>query len=221
MNLNRTQIPSRLAKRLAKPAVVALGFCLAWPTATAAEAAASPLAKRAMHLLRDHCVSCHNPDKTKGDLDLTQRQTALAGGGEGPAFSEGNPGGSRLIQFLKPDSAPHMPPMKQLSDDHIATLSQWITAGAVWLPEELYVKKRAVTAEELGDLPRGYRLVFALALSPDDQRLAAGHGNEVIIHGLGEKNRSAWRISPATATSFSPSHGARTASTWPPVDTEK
>ena len=50
--------------------MVALCFCLAWPTATAAEAAASPLAKRAMHLLRDYCVSCHNPDKTKGDLDL-------------------------------------------------------------------------------------------------------------------------------------------------------
>ena len=95
-----------------------------------------------MHLLRDYCVSCHNPDKTKGDLDLTQRQTALAGGGEGPAFAEGNPGGSRLIQFLKPDSDSHMPPKKQLSDDHIATLSQWITAGAVWLPEELDVKNR-------------------------------------------------------------------------------
>ena len=81
-----------------------------------------------------------------------------------------------------------MPPKKQLSDDHIATLSQWITAGAVWLPEELDVKKQVATAEELGDLPGGYRPVFALALSPDDQRLAAGHGNEVIIHGLGEKS---------------------------------
>ena len=134
--------------------------------------------------------SCHNPDKTKGDLDLTQRQTAQVGGDQGPAFAEGNPGESRLIQFLKPDSDPHMPPKKQLSDDHIATLSQWITAGAVWLPEELDVKKQAATAEELGDLPGGYRPVFALALSPDDQRLAAGHGNEVIIHGVGEKKSS-------------------------------
>ena len=179
-----------MAKRLAKPAVVALGFCLAWPTATAAEAAASPLAKRAMHLLRDHCVSCHNPDKTKGDLDLTKRQTTLAGGGEGPAFVEGNPGGSRLIQFLKPDSDPHMPPKKQLSDEHIATLSRWVAAGAEWLPKELDVKKQAAIAAELGDLPGGYRPVFALALSPDDQRLAAGHGNEVIIHGVGEKKSS-------------------------------
>ena len=32
--------------------------------------------------------------------------------------------------------------------------------------------------------------MFALALSPDDQRLAAGHGNEVIIHGVGEKKSS-------------------------------
>ena len=164
-----------MAKRLAKAAVVALGFYLASPIATAAEAAVSPLAKRAMHLLRDHCVSCHNPDKTKGDLDLTQRQTTLAGGVEGPAFVEGNPGGSRLIQFLKPDNDPHMPPKKQLRDDHIATLSQWISAGAVWLPEELAVKKQAATAAELGDLPGGYRPVFALALSPDDQRLAAGN----------------------------------------------
>ena len=190
MNLFCTCTPSCLAKRLAKLVVVALGLCLAWPDATAAEVAASPLAKRAMHLLRDHCVSCHNPNKTKGDLDLTQRQTALAGGGEGPAFVEGNPGGSRLIQFLKPDSDPHMPPKKQLSDEHIATLSRWVAAGAEWLPKELDVKKQAAIAAELGDLPGGYRPVFALALSPDDQRLAAGHGNEVIIHGVGEKKSS-------------------------------
>ena len=140
-----------------------------------------------MHLLRDHCVSCHNPDKTKGDLDLTRRQTALIGGGEGPALVEGKPGESHLIQFLKPDSDPHMPPKKQLSDNHIATLSQWITAGAEWLPEELVVRNQSVDVSELGNLPEGYRPVFALAPSPDGKKLAAGHGNQLIIHSVAEK----------------------------------
>lgn len=178
------------ALRLAKPFALLIGLCLAWPSAPAAGPEDAPLAKRAMHLLRDHCVSCHNPKKTKGDLDLTQRQTALSGGGEGPAFVEGKPGDSRLIQFLKPDSDPHMPPKKQLSDEHIATLTRWVANGAAWLPDELAVKNQPIAATELGSLPEGYRPVFALALSPDDTKLAAGHGNQVLVHSVTEKTPS-------------------------------
>ena len=105
------------------------------------EVAASPLAKRAMHLLRDHCVGCHNPNKTKGDLDHPAANRA-GRWRRRPGFCRGQPRESRLIQFLKPDSDPHMPPKKQLSDEHIATLSRWVAAGAEWLPKELDVKNR-------------------------------------------------------------------------------
>jgi len=177
----------KMLSRLAKPLAIVLGFFLNWPSEAAEEATSETLAKRAMHLLRDNCINCHNPYKTKGDLDLMQRQTALIGGGEGPAFVQGKPADSRLIHYLKPESDPHMPPKKQLKDNQIATLSRWITAGAQWLPEELVFSNQSAAASELGNLPEGYRSVFALAPSPDGQKLAAGHGNQLIIHSVTEK----------------------------------
>ena len=39
-------------------------------------------------------------------------------------------------------------------------------------------------------MPTGYQPVFALALSPDDKQLAAGHGNHVTVHNVAEKNKA-------------------------------
>ena len=141
----------------------------------------STLAKSAMLVLRDHCVNCHNPNKSKGKLDLTEYKTARIGGNEGPAFIDGNPNESRLIQLIKPGGDPHMPPKKQLNDEEIKTLSQWILAGAPWITSELVIENRIAAASELRDLPENYRPVLAVMLSPDDQKLAAGWGNQVVV----------------------------------------
>ncbi|MBE87670.1 MAG: hypothetical protein CMO69_08055 [Verrucomicrobiales bacterium] len=153
------------------------------------------LAKRAMILLRDNCVNCHNPDKSKGDLDLTESKTARIGGSEGPAFIDGNPDESRLVQLIQSGSDPHMPPKKQLSDEDINTLSRWILAGAPWITSELAIKNRIAKASELGDLPDDYRPVFALMLSPDDQQLAAGCGNQVIVNNFSGKISTITKLS--------------------------
>ena len=94
------------SSRLAK---LALAIAAALPGTSQAEAGDAALARRAMHLLRDHCVRCHNTKKTKGDLNLTGRELALKGGGEGPAFLPGQAAESHMFQFLHPDSDPHMP----------------------------------------------------------------------------------------------------------------
>ena len=80
----RMQCPSLkfITVHLAK---LALAIAAAWPSAWRTEAVEAGLTKRAMHVLRDHCVRCHNTQKTKGDLNLTKRTLALKGGGEGPA----------------------------------------------------------------------------------------------------------------------------------------
>ena len=158
-----------------------------WANVNAIDLEGSTLAKRAMLLLRDHCVNCHNPNKSKGKLDLTEYKTARIGGSEGPAFIDGNPDESRLVQVIKPGSDPHMPPKKQLNDEEINTLSQWILAGAPWITSELAIENRIAAASELGDLPDNYRPVFAVMLSPDDQQLAAGWGNQVIVNNLSGK----------------------------------
>ncbi|MDP7013479.1 MAG: c-type cytochrome domain-containing protein [Verrucomicrobiota bacterium] len=175
--------PGRLAK-------LALAIAAVWPSAWAAgQAGDTALAKRAMHLLRDHCVRCHNAKKTKGDLNLTTRALALKGGGEGPALRPGQAAQSRMFRHLHSDSDPHMPPKKQLDDEQIAALGQWIDAGAEWLPGELAVEAKRLDHGALGQLPVSYRPVLALALSPDNRQLAAGHGNVVTIHNVAEKDQ--------------------------------
>ena len=176
--------------RLAKLTLLALA---AWPsaggTAPPSGAGGADLARRAMHLLRDHCIRCHNAKKNKGDLNLTTRALALKGGGEGPALLPGQAAKSRMIRYVQPGSDPHMPPKKQLGDEQIATLGQWIDAGAKWLPAELVIKAKLLDPTALGQLPGGYQPVFALALSPDDKQIAAGHGNLVTVHNLADKNK--------------------------------
>ncbi len=170
-----------------------LTMLAAWPSVSRAEAPADDKsgdsAMSAMHLLRDRCIRCHNAKKNKGELNLTKRALALKGGEEGPALIPGKSPESRIIQFLKPDSDSHMPPKKQLDDEQIATLGRWIDAGAEWLPAELVIKARSLDPAKLGQLPGGYRPVFALALSPDDKQLAAGHGNFVTVHNIAEKDK--------------------------------
>ena len=180
----------RFAIKLTSASLAKLAFAItaAWPSAGQADG--TGLAKRAMHLLRDNCIRCHNAKKNKGDLNLAGRALALKGGGEGPAFVTGKAAESHIIQFIQPNSDPHMPPKKQLDDEQIAVLGQWIDAGAEWLPAELVIEAKLLDPAALGQLPGGYQPVFALALSPDDKQLAAGHGNVVTVHNVAEKDKS-------------------------------
>ena len=167
--------------------IICVALLLGLENANAVDSGDTKLARRAMNLLRDNCISCHNSEKTKGELDFTSDKNARNGGSEGPAFIDGDPDSSRMIQFIKPDSETHMPPKKQLSAEEIDILSQWISAGALWIPDELIVKDNIVAVAELGNLPDDYHPVFAVALSPNDKQLAAGYGNQVGIYNLSGK----------------------------------
>jgi len=79
-------------------------------------------------LLKEHCLDCHNADKTKSGLDLSSPERILQGGDRGPAVIPGKPEESNLFKFLHADADPHMPPGKRekLSDDQAALIRQWI-----------------------------------------------------------------------------------------------
>src|SRR4051794_408993 len=49
-------------------------------------------------LIENNCAKCHNPDKKKGDLDLTSYNGALKGGGSGQVVIAGNPDSSKLLK---------------------------------------------------------------------------------------------------------------------------
>lgn len=139
-----------------------------------------------MSVLRVNCLSCHNDEKKKGGLRLTTRANALKGGDNGPALVPRNVDKSFLAKVILPDSDPHMPPKKQLSEKDIATLHRWIAAGAKWDAKALAANPADTQPVQLGALPDSYQPVLALALSPDEKRLAVARANYIFIHDLGQ-----------------------------------
>jgi uncharacterized membrane protein len=84
-------------------------------------------------ILREKCYSCHNQDKSKGELILTDTKSLLSGGKSGVLFVNERPRESLLIKRLLLDinHKHHMPPKGkvQMGEDEIALLTSWISAG--------------------------------------------------------------------------------------------
>jgi len=80
-------------------------------------------------ILRDNCLKCHNPDKLKGDLDLSSFSAALKGGGGGATLNSGDPEGSSLFKSITHSEEPTMPPNAKLPAKDIATIRLWIEGG--------------------------------------------------------------------------------------------
>jgi len=78
-------------------------------------------------LLIANCVACHNSSKKKADLDLSRRDTMLAGGESGAAVVPGNPVESLLYKKI---AAGKMPPKGALAPAQIAVIKKWIEQGA-------------------------------------------------------------------------------------------
>ncbi|WP_128544557.1 c-type cytochrome domain-containing protein [Larkinella soli] len=95
-------------------------------------------------ILEQKCVSCHNPEKLKGELALTDPASILKGGKSGRLFIAGLPDSSLLMKriHLPPAEKKHMPPLgkTQLTDEEVTLLALW-------------VKGRADFKKKLVDLP--------------------------------------------------------------------
>lgn len=85
-------------------------------------------------ILEDKCKGCHNPQKHKGELDLSTYELMLEGGENGPVIEIGDALESELIHrtILPLEMEEHMPPegKPQLTDFEIELLSAWIDSGA-------------------------------------------------------------------------------------------
>ena len=84
----------------------------------------------------DKCISCHNPNKTKGGLALIDERSILKGGKDGKLFIAGQPNLSLLLQRIHmPDGEKkHMPPAgkPQLTADEMNLLFLWIKENAAF-----------------------------------------------------------------------------------------
>ncbi len=85
-------------------------------------------------ILDDKCVSCHNPNKQKGQLLMTSLSELLKGGESESTLVPGDPEQSELIKrlLLPADDEDHMPPEGKtpLEENEIAILERWVALGA-------------------------------------------------------------------------------------------
>jgi mono/diheme cytochrome c family protein len=105
----------------------------------AAQGAASKPAfytEKVRPLLQTNCGKCHFDVNHKGGLSLQTKATTMKGGRSGAAIVPGDPENSLLVKLIRhegPANDPKPMPSKapKMSDEDIATIEQWVKAGAV------------------------------------------------------------------------------------------
>lgn len=153
-------------------------------------------------ILDAKCVSCHNPDKSKGRLVLSNAEGVRKGGKNGSLFAKTTHDGLLMERLLLPlEHDDHMPPKDkaQLLPDEIALLHYWIKDGAdMTLP--LYALKSNDTLQKLT------LAVIARYHSPEQKptyNFAFASQNK--IQSLNKPNRTVSQIAidePAIAVAF-------------------
>ena len=83
-----------------------------------------------------NCSRCHGGINHRGGLNMDTRDQMLKGGHDGTVLVPGEPDKSLLVKLIRhegpKDDPMDMPPRKpKLSDADIATVTQWVKAGAV------------------------------------------------------------------------------------------
>ena len=89
-----------------------------------------------------NCVKCHGVIEQKSGLELDNVEAVMKGGDDGAVVVPGKPERSRLFKYLAPDSDPHMPPKKQLTEVQRESIREWITAMKVQ-PAQAAAKPKA------------------------------------------------------------------------------
>ncbi len=90
-------------------------------------------ATRVGPILEANCFECHShAHRIKGGLALDSRSGIVRGGEGGPILVPGEPEASRIITAVQHiDKEFQMPPKAKLKAEEIATLIEWIEAGAM------------------------------------------------------------------------------------------
>ncbi len=84
-----------------------------------------------MPILDDKCTSCHNPNKVKGGLIMTNKEQLLKGGDSGSLLIAEKGEAPRLVHHIKlpMEDEDHMPPKGkiQLTNNEITLLEWWVS----------------------------------------------------------------------------------------------
>ncbi|HEV3385894.1 MAG TPA: DUF1549 domain-containing protein, partial [Gemmata sp.] len=92
--------------------------------------------KKVRPLLADNCYSCHGAKKQSGGLRLDTVAGIKSGIDGVVVVVAGEPSKSKLIKAVKREGEFPMPPKSSLQPEAVATLTEWVKAGAA-VPEDL------------------------------------------------------------------------------------
>jgi len=113
-------------------------------------------------LFREHCLTCHNPDTSKGGLDLSGYRGVLTGGSSGEVVQPGDPEGSTLFRVTAHLQEPFMPQRAgKRPDAELELLRRWIAGGLLeYTGSKAQVSKQpkldlALDADVAGQRPEG------------------------------------------------------------------
>ncbi len=130
-------------------ALFLVGLPAAAPAVENSEEAERFFESRVRPLLVEHCYKCHSEETQKGGLRLDSRAAALQGA-RVAAIVIGKPDESLLVEAVRHQNGLAMPPDGKLHEIQIATLTQWIKAGAAWPGAE--AAQASVTAPAINPL---------------------------------------------------------------------
>ncbi len=133
--LGSTALALFLAATTAKKSV------LAAPQVAAAPNSPEFYTARVEPIFQANCNRCHAGLNHRGGLQMDTQAGLLHGGHHGLALVPGHPEQSLLVKLIRhegpADDPMPMPPKNKLSDADIATIEQWVRAGAVMPPDNL------------------------------------------------------------------------------------
>jgi len=159
-------------RQLKSLVMLGIALILFSTTAAAAEVVTIEFNTHIRPILSDKCFACHGPDEAErqGGLRLDQRESAFGEADSGAIpIVPGEPEASELIhRILSEDEDLQMPPsdsLKQLSDEEIGLLRQWIEQRADWQEHWAFIPPQRKELPPVSDAswPRGPIDHFILA----------------------------------------------------------
>jgi cytochrome c len=127
---------------LAIVGLIGWGFRTGTVQAAGQDEAAKPefYTTKVQPIFQANCYRCHGGMNHRGGLSIQTRAGMLKGGHDGPALAPGDPAKSLLVRLIRHegpsnDPMPMPPKLPKISDADIATIEQWVRAGAI-MPED-------------------------------------------------------------------------------------
>lgn len=150
-------------------------FCI--PLVTAIPLSAIDFEKDVFPILEANCLDCHDGETLKGGVGLDSYYYASLPTDAGESlFVPGKPADSVMLHVVEEtDPEKRMPPKGDpLTDEEIATLHEWIEAGAVW-PDDGWRPPVhwSFVAPELPALPEAEAMLDARSSNEIDRFIAA------------------------------------------------